>query len=237
MRRLKAKIIVPSVFLVLIILFLFFSGNQVKPPIEIKEKVKDYAIGNINEDNNEYLVVLTGPRWKKFGNEIIIFSLKDKKEIYREDFSEFNPWKVITGDIDGDGKDEISIGVYKKSPFHQVMAKRPFIYSFEHGKLEPKWRGSRLARPFIDYNFYDIDGDNVEEIISVEILENNRNVINTYKWKGFGFEGHLESKDYEDIKELTIEDGEVHIQIREGKETYLGLVKLKGNNLIIEREN
>lgn len=237
MHRLKAKIIVPSVCLILISLLLFFPCDQVKLPIKIKEKIKDYAIGSINGDNKDYIIVLAGSRWRKFGNEIIIFSLEDMKEIYREDFSELNPWKVIAGDIDGDGKDEISIGMYKKSPFHQVMAKRPFIYSFENGKLEPKWRGSRLSRPFIDYNFYDIDGDDIDEIISIEILENNRKVINTYKWKGFGFEGYLESKDYEDIKELTIEEGKVYILIKEGKETYLGLVKLKDNNLIIEKED
>lgn len=218
-------------------MFLFFSSNQVKLPIEIKDKVVDYAIGNINGDNIDYLVVLTGSRWRKFGKEVIIYSLKDMKEIYRRNFSEFKPWKIAIGDIDGDGKDEVSVGMYKKSPFHQVMAKRPFIYSFENGRLEPKWRGSRLSKPFTDYDFYDIDGDSIDEIISVEILESNRKIINTYKWKGFGFEGYLESKDYEDLKDLTIENERLNIGIKEGRDKYLGVVKLKDNNLIIERED
>ncbi|WP_333638389.1 hypothetical protein [Tissierella praeacuta] len=237
MRRLKGKIILLYISVILLALFLFFSFNQVKLPIEIKDKVVDYAIGNINGDNMEYLVVLTGSRWRKFGKEVIIYSLKDMKEIYRRNFSEFKPWKIAIGDIDGDGKDEVSVGMYKKSPLHQVIAKRPFIYSFENGRLEPKWRGSRLSKPFTDYDFYDIDGDSIDEIISVEILESNRKIINTYKWKGFGFEGYLESKDYEDLKDLTIENERVYIGIKEGRDKYLGVVKLKDNNLIIERED
>ncbi|SHE95088.1 hypothetical protein SAMN02745784_02321 [Tissierella praeacuta DSM 18095] len=237
MRRLKAKIILLYISIILLALFLFFSSNQVKLPIEIKDKVVDYAIGNINGDNIDYLVVLTGSRGRKFGKEVIIYSLKDMKEIYRRNFSEFKPWKIAIGDIDGDGKDEVSVGMYKKSPFHQVMAKRPFIYSFENGRLEPKWRGSRLSKPFTDYDFYDIDGDSIDEIISVEILESNRKIINTYKWKGFGFEGYLESKDYEDLKDLTIENERLNIGIKEGRDKYLGVVKLKDNNLIIERED
>ncbi|HAE92807.1 MAG TPA: hypothetical protein DCG60_09255 [Tissierella sp.] len=237
MRRLKGKIILLYISVILLALFLFFSFNQVKLPIEIKDKVVDYAIGNINGDNIDYLVVLTGSRWRKFGKEVIIYSLKDMKEIYRRNFSEFKPWKIAIGDIDGDGKDEVSVGMYKKSPLHQVMAKRPFIYSFENGRLEPKWRGSRLSKPFTDYDFYDIDGDSIDEIISVEILESNRKIINTYKWKGFGFEGYLESKDYEDLKDLTIENERVYIGIKEGRDKYLGVVKLKDNNLIIERED
>lgn len=213
-------------------------GKKVNLSFLSKDEIKEYAIGNINGDNKDYLVILTGARWRKYGKEVVIFSLEDDpKEIYRRDFSEFKPWKIAIGDIDGDGKYEVSIGMYKKSPLHQVMAKRPFIYSFAHGKLEPKWRGSRLSRPFDDYIFSDIDKDGIDEIVAIEILEDNRKVINTYKWKGFGFEGYLETKDYEDISKLWIDQGILYTKTKEGKGKYLGLIKLEGNNLIIERED
>lgn len=221
--------------IVVVISLLAFRKDPIDLPMDIGEKVKDYAIGHIAGDDEEYLVVLTEGKSKEYGEEVIVYSLGDGEEIYRKDFSELNPWKLIIGDIDGDLWDEISIGVYKKSPLHQVMAKRPFIYFFKDGRIVPKWRGSRLSRPFVDYNFYDIDMDGVDEIISIEFLEDGRNIINTYKWKGFGFEGFLESESFQVIDKLRVEDGEVYLQIKDGKDDYIGNLKLIDDNLIIER--
>jgi hypothetical protein len=223
--------------LFLISLILFFPHRTVKLPIKINEKIKDFAIGNIRGDNKEYLVVLTGSRRRKFGEEVIIYSIEDKKEIYREDYSAYNPWKIVIGDIDGDGKEEISIGVYKTSPLHPVMARRPFIYSFEGNKLEPKWRGSRLSKPFLDYVFFDIDEDEVDEIVAIEILEDNRKVINTYKWKGFGFESYLETEGYEDISDLITKDNQLFIKIKEQRKSYKALIKIAENRIKVERED
>ena len=252
------RMVLRSMMIFLVILFLVFFARGKSSPSHIKihknkvtiyndneeiidkhvlkEKIKDYAIGDINGDKQVELIILTGSSWIKYGKNLIIFSLEDEiKEIGRKDFTKLNPWKLAIGDIDGDGKDEISIGVYKKSPFHQVMAKRPFIYSFTEGKIQPKWRGSRLSRPFIDYNFCDIDGDGIDEIVAIETLQDNRKLINSYKWKGFGFEGYVESKSCDDIKELIIEEGLVYIRVKEEKDSYKGLLKIENNTLKIER--
>jgi len=202
----------------------------------LKEKIKAYSIGDIDGNGLDELVVLTKDSFKKYGKDVVAFSLEgDIKEICREDFSRLNPWKIALGDIDGDGKKEVSVGVYKKAPFHQVLAKRPFIYSYENHRLNPKWRGSRLSRPFTDYNFCDIDGDGIDEIISIEILENEEKVINTYKWEGFGFTGFLESESYKDIKNLTIKEGRIYFDIKDKGGIYTGQLKFKDNNLKIER--
>jgi hypothetical protein len=204
----------------------------------LKEIIKDFSLGDIDGDSLEELILLTKKKFRKYGNKVIIFSLKDGiKEIYQEDFSRLKPWKLALGDIDGDGKDEVSIGVYKKTRFHQLMAKRPFLYSYENNSLQPKWRGSRLSKPFIDYNFYDIDGDGIDEIVSIEILEDSKKVINTYKWEGFGFEGFLESNGFKDIKDLKVKDGSLYVKFKEKRGVYLGKVKVKDDNLIIERVN
>ena len=167
----------------LLLLLLFFSGY-------VLDDTKDHSVAKLMDSNEEFLVVLKGSKWEKFGSEVILYSLEGgRREIYRWDASALKPWKLMTGDIDGDGIDEIAVGVYKESPLHQVMANRPFIYNFEGEKIVPKWRGSRLSRPFEDFLLYDIDLDGACEIVASEFLEDGKMIINTYKWKGFGFEG------------------------------------------------
>lgn len=223
-----------SGFILLIgVSFLFFYKDNHKID-SFEQKIKDmginsYVIGNVFGDGEEYLVGLIGER-------LVVYLKSDlSNQVYSKDYSHLKPWKIAIGDIDGDGIDEISIGAYKESPLHKVMAKRPFIYSFIEGEIRPKWRGSRLSRPFIDYNFYDIDDDGIDELVSIEILKDDRNVINVYKWKGFGFEGFIESKDFESISNLKIKEDGIFISIKEEKKNYSGKVVLESGKLIVER--
>lgn len=225
------SILISIVILLVGVSFLVFSTGNYDPFEEqIKNwEISSYAIGDIIGDGEDYLVGL-------ILNDVVIFELTDVfLEVYRKDYSHLNPWKITLGDVDGNGRDEISIGVYKESPLHPVMAKRPFIYSFIDGEMRPKWRGSRLSRPFTDYNFYDIDGDGVDELVSIEILEKGRNLINIYKWKGFGFEGFIESKDFEEIMDLNKREAGIFVKIKEGKELYLGSLVMEDEKLIVER--
>lgn len=210
--------------LIFLIAFFFLS----------RETILDKAIGDITGDNQIETVVLTKRIFSKYGKDIVIYS-SDNEEIYREDFTELKAWKVAIGDIDGDRIDDISIGVYKETLFHPVMAKRPFIYSFRTASLQPKWRGSRLSKPFIDYIFHDIDKDNIDELISIEILNNGDKLINTYKWKGFGFEGIGESKAYEDIYDLYLADDSIYIEYQEEGKKLKGWLQYKDYKLTIER--
>lgn len=164
------------------------------------DKIVSVYVSDIDRDSKDELLIISGKASSNYGESLVIFSVgKELQEIYRRHFKDMNPWKVETADIDGDGIKEISIGVYKRSQFHPIMAKRPFIYNWNENDISPKWRGSRLSRPFEDYIFADIDGDGLDEIVSVEVLENGKKIINSYKWKGFGFEGKAESKEYEEI--------------------------------------
>lgn len=189
---------------------IFTLGNLIKQ-YSLKGYLKTYRfkndeaivstyISDIDNDDNDELLIITGKKKEKFGEKLMIFSFDDGlKKIYTKAFKDMNPWKIQTADVDGDGEKEISIGVYKESQFHPVKDKRPFIYNWNGDSISPKWRGSRLSRPFEDYIFLDIDNDGLDELISIEIFKNGKKIINSYKWKGFGFEGMAESKEYQDI--------------------------------------
>lgn len=149
---------------------------------------------------------------------------------YSFDFSNMKPSKVQLGDVDGDGKLDISIVMYKKVKFHNALAKRPFFYNFKYGKLVPLWLGSRLSRPFDDFKLADIDNDKVSEIISIEELEDKNRVLAVYKWNGFGFDLFIQS--HEEFKKLMFDNTVTEIKlIADGKERE---VKLIDGKILIE---
>lgn len=167
-----------------------------------KKMISSYVC-DLDHDTVDELLLLMGEHGAIYGENLVILSFSDQiEEVFRRSFTNMNPWKVQAADVDGDGDMEIAVGVYKKAKFHPVMAKRPFLYNFDGTSLSPKWRGSRLSRPFDDYIFADIDGNGKDEIVAIEVLANGRKVVNTYYWKGFGFEGMGESTEYEDITVL-----------------------------------
>lgn len=187
---------------VIICILSVYILNTVLFPIQ--EKVASSCKSDLDKDGIEEELYLTGKKGSVYGKYLVIRT-KDK-EIGRYDLETLKPWKVQVMDVDGDGTKEISIGVYKTAKFHPFMAKRPFIYNWDKDGISPKWLGSRLSRPFDDYIFSDIDEDGMEELISIELLSNGRKVINSYKWKSFGFEGMGESRNFQDITALQKQD-------------------------------
>lgn len=177
----------------------------------------DYDLGDLTNDDKPELVLLKGIDGNL--NKILeVYELIDNKfeYMYSRTFKTMNPWKVEICNIDDNSYKELSIGMYKETRFHPVMAKRPYIYFFKDKNMYPKWRGSRLARPFDDYIFFDIDSDGMDEIVSIENSKNGRKVISTYEWIGFGFEGIKDSEEFNNINSM--EEKEDHVLIEIEKE-------------------
>ena len=161
------------------------------------------CITDITGDSHEELLIIEGSGKEFYGNKLILLSCNNGLEkLYEREFKALNPWKIQACDVDGDGRKEIAMGVYKKAEFHPVMAKRPFFYHWENGDIVPVWRGSRLSRPFADYIFYDLDNDGKDELLAIETASDEKELINAYRWKGFGFESIAESGNYDGIIEL-----------------------------------
>ncbi|MFZ5988941.1 MAG: hypothetical protein ACOYWZ_17705 [Bacillota bacterium] len=200
-----------------------------------KELAISSCTADLDHDGRDELILLCAKESKEYGDDLVVFSFisplynssiednKPFKEIYRFSCKGLNPWKVQTSDVDGDGSIEISIGVFKTSHFHPVMAKRPFLYVWKNGGIFPKWRGSRLSRPFDDYVFSDLDLDGKDELVSIEHLVSGEKVLTSYSWKGFGFEKTGESRSFNNI--LNIVRGSSM-----GKEDYEIFAKTKENS-------
>jgi hypothetical protein len=96
-------------------------------------------------------------------------------------------WKLAVADVDGDGRREIAVGVYKATRFFPRPHNCLFIYSWDGRRAHPKWLGSSLSRPFVDFAFVDSDGDGEEELAAIETKRDGRRCLAVYSWNGFGF--------------------------------------------------
>ena len=193
------------------------------------------------ETQNRNQVIETGER---YGNYLRIYDdfddFNDGKDprgtaAYEFDLSHLKPLLVQAGDVNHDGKKEISVIVYKETEFHPVPAKRPFFYALTDGCLEKIWLGSRLSRPFTEFILCDMDQDGADEIVSLEKTREGETTVALYQWAGFGFDMVCESEPFSgeayftDNRIYTIE--EVHIMA--GSESFT--VKKDGDRLILQK--
>jgi len=166
------------------------------------ERILDFIVASRGIGNDESLIVIIGKNHEAYGNRIEIYDVSDSGEIIKtleRSMEKMNPWELKIADVNGDGINEIGITMYKKTRFHPVLANRPYIYSWKEDEIIPYWRGSRLSRPFSQYGYKDVNNDGRDELVAVEYLENEKEVIDVYGWKGFGFESIGQSEVFDEI--------------------------------------
>ncbi len=100
-----------------------------------------------------------------------------------------NIWDLQIGDIDGDGRDDIVVGLFQRAKLDTQIKRRLHIYDVNfQGGFRPKWRGSALSRPFRQFVLLP-NGKGVD-VVSVENnpLPEYRGFewIAVYRWNGFG---------------------------------------------------
>lgn len=61
-------------------------------------------------------------------------------------------YRLDYGDLNGDGKDEIAVGVIKSTRFFKNKGKRLFIFQLNsYNHIRPLWMGSRAGSELIDF--------------------------------------------------------------------------------------
>ena len=97
-------------------------------------------------------------------------------------------YRLDHGDLDGDGKEEIAVGVIKSTRYFKNKGKRLFIFqlnSYDH--IRPLWLGSRAGSELIDFH---IERDSVPARVITQNEYDERifpDSINSRNFKGIRF--------------------------------------------------
>lgn len=115
-------------------------------------------------------------------NDTVVSAWELRYPVYQFDY----------GDLDGDGENEICVGVIKPTKYDTVSRKRLFIFKLYDGRLiRPRWLGSRVG--FQLENFYVCRDSSPAVVITTEI-KHDTTVRLQYHLGGFGlqFDKYLE---------------------------------------------
>jgi hypothetical protein len=98
-------------------------------------------------------------------------------------------WWAQAADLDGDGVDELVLGVWSRTRRHDEPSPHRAIWvvAWDGQTLAPRWRGSALARPLADAFTADVDRDGRAELVALERAGSAACVLAGYEWNGFGF--------------------------------------------------
>lgn len=141
------------------------------------------------DPSRPFVYAVLGRRDAERGERFAVLELQGKflRLTHLDRDRRLNPWKVLSGDVDGDGQAEVVFAVYKKARFHPVLANRPFVFEWDGRRFIAKWLGSRLSQPFLDLALKDLNADGVCEIVALEQQRDGSQRIMSYRWNGFGF--------------------------------------------------
>lgn len=171
----------------------------------------DLSLSDLDGDSKEEVLAIIGRPGDKYGDRFLVFSLEEgrvakiTKDIY---LNKLRPWRIKAGDIDGDGKNEVLLGVYKKTRFDRKKDNRLFVYGWDKNDLFPKWLGSSLSLPFYDFAVGDIEGKGKEMLVSLERLKDGGSRVMIYEWSGFGFLGEWEIRSLRQFRNLMLLDSD-----------------------------
>ena len=103
-------------------------------------------------------------------------------------------WKAAVADIDGDGIDEVLVGIWSWRQRHDEPQPHRTVWVLaQHGPgLKEGWRGSALARPLIDF-WVEAEAPLSQGRLVTREHHPKGEVITRYSWTGFGFAGLVQA--------------------------------------------
>ena len=177
------------------------QSGEVRRLWEAEHQILDLIWVRPRAGETPRLVVLTaetvgGPQ--PLGSHVLLLDPRSPETARRlSPESGYNFWHAGAGDVDDDGRQELALCTFSHTARDPRYARRFFVYGWdEEEDLYPRWRGSRLCRPYRWAELLDVDGDGVSELVSVETGLGGGELLCTYQWNQFGFWGTGHSDEY-----------------------------------------
>ena len=131
--------------------------------------------------------------------------------------------RIETGDINGDGRDDVVVELRQRSKLDSQIKPRLHIYALDNDKFRPLWRGSMLSRPFTQWKLVGRADEPSDDVAALERGLNGQMWLTVYRWNSFGlrvvwqraFEGELR-----DLRDGCDANG-VFLKVRNGGKSWV----------------
>lgn len=142
--------------------------------------------------------------------------LRNGIELWKGVSARWEAWKLVLADVDGDGIKEFLVGVSIKTRFFPKKHKSIFVLGWNGSFAYPRWLGSHMSKPLIDFTTFNLDSSPQDELITLEEGRDGRLCLLVYRWVGFGFLGVWQSESFKD-GELFSDGKKVGVMFRNGR--------------------